>query len=600
MKRKLTLAIILFLSQSVWVWAKSYTIEDLRIEAVVEADGSLRLTESVRYQFKGSYSYAYREIPLKSGEQLDAIQVSEGSNRYLLSSDEEPGTYEIDASDNRVKVTWHFKARSETRTFNFGYTLRGVVKRYADVVELYYQFVGDAWEKSIDNVSVRVRFAEDVSRESLRAWAHGPLHGMVSLPADGSVLLDVSPLPSRTFWEGRILFDPSTVPYLVVTSDVPAKDRILAEEAAWAEAANRRRAEAEQAAAEKAELKGQLIPYLVLAVLMGAGVWMFLFFHFGKPHPVRRSFVPGEVPSDHPPALVTYLLHRSVGGGAIVLTLIDLARRGYLKITETVTEKAGWFGTKTKTDYRIDLTDKPLSDTAPFEQQLVKFMLEKAGNRQGFELSGFKKIARKNTSEFHKWFKKWIKGVTNLAKDQQFFENWNASVILANSLIALAVLAFGITFIVLSGSEFGVVAIFAGLIQAILSLTLSRRTEQGQRLLAAWKGYREHLKSIARAQGPVSFTTTEWSQHIVAAILFGQHKQLGKVLDRSVEGEPVNYFPWYAMSSHHQGTGLSGFGEGLSSMVTSVSTTMSSASGTGGGASGGGGGGSGGGGGGAG
>jgi len=594
------LGVTLLLAQSVSAWAKSYTVEDLHIEAQVFTDGALRIRETIRYEFKGSFSFAFREIPLKTGERLASIQVSEGSNQFVESEESEPGFFEVSSAKDRTKITWRFKARDEGRTFNIAYTVHGAVRRYPDVIELYYKFVGEEWEKSIHNVSVLVRFTDDVPVDSIRAWAHGPLHGTVELPGDGTVLLNVAPLPKKTFWEGRILFSESALTGVPLYSEEPAREGILAEEAAWAEEANRRREEEMRKAARRAELKEQWLPVVLLSAFLGVAFWSFLFIRFGKPHPVKQSHVPGQVPSSHPPALTSYLLNRSIGGAALVTTLVDLARRGYLKISEKVSEKSGWLRTSKETDYRFELTGQSMEALQGFESELLEFIMVKAGDLNGFWLSRFKKVSKKNRSEFLKWFKSWQKKLEKLAKEEKFFEPYRLGVLLPNILCGLVLITIGLVFNIVTQSLGGTLPLIVGALQAILSAVLTRRTERGKRLFEAWKAYKKHLKSISRARGPVSLTSQEWGNYIVAAILLGLHEKLAKVMEMSVGAESAKFFPWFAMSPESGGGGgMVGLGNGISSLVTSVSSAMSSASGMGGGASGGGGGGSGGGGGGA-
>ena len=43
----------------------------------------------------------------------------------------------------------------------------------------------------------------------------------------------------------------------------------------------------------------------------------------------------GEIPSEHTPAMVSYLMYGQIAGNALVVTLLDLANRGYFDIVES-------------------------------------------------------------------------------------------------------------------------------------------------------------------------------------------------------------------------------------------------------------------------
>jgi uncharacterized membrane protein len=599
MKRLLLLSCSLGLALTP-LYAKSYTVDQLAVEAQIQPDGRLNIRETIRYSFDGSFSFAFREIPMKAGEAIENIQVSEAGTSYKREPGGATGSFDVSTSGNTVKITWYYTAENEEKTFTLSYAVLGAVHRYPDTGELYYQFVGVGWDRPIGRVSALVRLPGRVPAGEIRAWAHGPLHGAVSLPGDGTVQFEVSPLPATTFWEGRILFPVTELAGIPLFSGEPAAERIRAEEAAWAEEANRKRQETIQNAERRSELISLLLPISILAALAGMGMWLFLWLRVGKAHPQNIRSVPGELPSDHPPALLSYLVYHTVGGTALVATLIDLARRGHLKIREEVRDKRVLFWTTEETDYRFDVTSEPDDRLAGFEQNLLDFMLGKAGDGSGFWMSEFKKVARKNRSSFLKWFKEWRKKVEELGKKEEFFEPYKLNILLGNIVCGLGIAAIGIAISIVTSSLTGAPAFIAGPLQVVLSTLLRRRTVEGQALLKGWLAFKEHIQSISKAMSPVSLTSHEWSRYIVASILFGLHKKLGKLLEISAGNNAAHMVPWYVGStSGSPGEGISGLGAGISGMVTSVSSTMSSASGTGGGASGGGGGGSGGGGGGA-
>ncbi len=580
------------------VQAKSYQVENLSILALVEPDGDLAVQESLQYRFRGSFSFAFRDIPLKPEESIAQIQVHENGVAYRETASEEPGTYQVERTPVGTRVTWHYAARNETRTFHLAYVLSGVVKRYADTAELYFQFVGDGWDHPIGHVRSDVRFTESLPKDALHAWAHGPLQGRVDLAEDGSVRFEVAPLPARTFWEGRILFPGEVVAGVPVLAQ-SAKPRIFEEERAWAETANRRRAELLQSERERAALAEQLLPWTILAGALGICLWTWLFFLYGKSYAAQRRFTPGEFPSDHPPAVVGYLLRRTVGAADLAATLIDLSRRGFIRIIERERESGTLFGKKTALDYRLERTDKSLHELLGFESELVRFLMQAGDGQQAVWLRDFKKMARRKHARFARWFRGWKKSVIQVGKREHFFEAYSARVLGLNICCGLLIAGFGLFASLVSASPVGVPALVVGALQAALSGLLSRRTPQGRELQLAWLEFKHHLKSTAKARGPVSFESDNLGRYLVAAVLFGMHRDFMRLLEVSGKADQPDHFAWYVAHGAHPNQGVAGFANGLSSLVTSVGSAMSSTTGGGGGASAGGGGGSGGGGGGA-
>ncbi len=599
MKRKrIAILSLAFLLAAGLAQAKSYRVETLSIQALVQPDGALSVKESLLYRFSGSFSFAFRDIPLKAGESIADIQVEENGVAYGQTDNGETGSYAVERGPEGVRVTWYYKAKNESRSFQLSYILSGVVKRYSDTAELYYQFVGDGWDHPIDHVRADVGFAESLPKGALQAWAHGPLDGRVDLTNEGSVRFEVAPLPARTFWEGRVLFPAEVVGDLPALRE-EAKPRINEQERVWAEAANHQREEILLDKQRRAALVEQLLPWTVLASVLGVCLWTCLYFLVGRAYPANRRFTPGEFPSDHPPAIVGYLLYRKVGSTALAATLIDLSRRGFIRIVEREREENGLFGKKTRLDYHLERTEKPLVGLFAYESNLVEFLLQAGDGRNGVWLHDFKKMARRKRARFARWFRGWQKGVIEIGKRENFFEKYSPGVIALNIGSGVLISALGLFASLVSASRVGVPALVVGLLQAALSLLLSRRTPEGRELQMAWIEFKGHLKSTSKARGPMSFEPNSLGRFLVASVLFGMHRDFARLLEISGNDGQTDHFAWYVAHGTHRGQGIGGLANGLSSMVASVGSAMSSTAGSGGGATGGGGGGSGGGGGGA-
>ncbi|NIO28032.1 MAG: DUF2207 domain-containing protein [Candidatus Latescibacteria bacterium] len=587
--------------------AKSYSVPDIRVKAEARPDGEMLVEEQITYHFSGSFSFAYRDIPLKRGESVSDVVISEAGRPFIDTTGKQPGTFSVTKSGNNVRVTWYFGAKNEARTFKLEYKISGVIQRYSDVAVLYYKFIGDDWDRPIGNVAVRVYAPQGASISNVRAWAHGPLHGTVDIQADGVVHFGVQPLPARTFWEGRIVY-PSAIFREMPEQDLAMRARIFEEESRWAEEANRRREAHQRYLEEQAvrrerqrALAGRLSPVGWILGLAGLAMWFVLFRRHGKPHDVKSRAVPGEIPSDHPPAIVSCLMfNRNVGASAIVATLLDLANRGYVEIEETTHEKKSWFGgLRKETDYRFVTGQKPISELEAYEKDLLDFLLNQAGTSSEFTLSGVKRTASKNRSKFRKWFMEWIKQVKEHGKAFGFYEPIAVGSVVLNMLVGIAILVGGIVLSVVTDTAAGVPAMVMGGIQAVLSVALQRHTPEGRRLVIAWRAFRSHLKNTSKALGPVSLSSGNWGRYLAAAILFGMHNKLLPRIEMVDESGHAVWPVWYHAALGSSSGDLSALADGFSSMVNTMSSTMSSASGTGGGASGGGGGGSGGGGGGA-
>ena len=591
-----------FLGSVTTAGAKSYEVRRMAIQAGVEPDGRVLVEEALTYAFDGSFRFAYRDIPLRRGDSADDIRVEESGRPYTQADSEEPGTFKVARRSGGVRVTWYYRARNEARTFELAYTMKGAVLRYPDTAVMYQQFVGDGWDRPIGEVAVTVRFPEGVMAGEIQAWAHGPLFGQVEPPGDGFVRFRVSPLPKHTFWEGRILFPAEAVPLLELESEKPQAGIIREEEGRLAEEANRRRQTAIAKQEWQSRWAGILFPIALVLGVLALVLWFVLWLRHGRPHPVARRAVPGELPSAHPPALVSRLVTGVLGGRALVATLLDLARRGHFRIHEEKREERVFLKwTKEVSDYRFEWMATPEDDIEPFEDELRSLLHELTGGGAEFRMSDLKKAARKERRRVRRWFESWKSRISQRLRDDGLYEPYPVGAMVLNAVCGILVAGAGIVVMLVTSSPAGLPALVGGGLQAVLTAALHRRTPEGRRLTLAWNEFRRHIKRTSKSLGPVSLASSEWERYLVYAVIFGLHEPLGKVMELSLAGTQTAVFPWYvATAGHGHGlSGISGLTGSVSSMVTSVSSTMSSVSGTGGGASGGGGGGAGGGGGGA-
>ena len=71
-----------------------------------------------------------------------------------------------------------------------------------DVGELYWQAIGRGGTCPTRAVAVRIEPPAELTKEQVRAWAHGPLTGVVAIDDDGVVTLDVDNLPAEHLRRG--------------------------------------------------------------------------------------------------------------------------------------------------------------------------------------------------------------------------------------------------------------------------------------------------------------------------------------------------------------------------------------------------------------
>ncbi len=173
----------------------------------VERDGSLLVDEVIAFQFDGSFSGAFREIPLREGESIDQVFVAEGDREYApggcaeLQCSSPDGTFGTTPTSEGIRVVWHYRANSEARRFRVHYRLRGLAEAYDDVVDVNLQVWGEEWEVGLDQLTSTLVAPGEV----VRAWGHPVgVRGDVTLD-ESRVDLRAERIPSGQFVELRAL-----------------------------------------------------------------------------------------------------------------------------------------------------------------------------------------------------------------------------------------------------------------------------------------------------------------------------------------------------------------------------------------------------------
>jgi uncharacterized membrane protein len=591
--------------------AKSFSIDRVRIEAQVMPNGDMTVTDTRTLSFSGTYHFVYWDLSTKRS---DGIEVTGASGPaagdpasivpYQLSqggvglATGELGTYGVAQQGDVVRVQLNFEVADATASFTVRYTAKGAAKRYTDTAQLYWQFVGADMAVEARDVSVTVRLPGGVRRDQVRAWAHGPLWGTVTIEPDASVLLKVDPLPPSTFVEGRILFPAAAL------SDAPPQpgamlQQALREEKSLADKANSER----RRARIKVVLWGLIGVGIPLAALV---LVLVLYMRYGRePETQFQAQYLRDIPQPSlPPALVAFIWNMgSVGADDATATLLDLANRKVIDLERVTVQKDGLFGHSESVTYRLTLHDERLGELLAYEQDLCTFLFHEMAGGSTLVLSELKEIAKTQRTAFAKGYASWKaevehegerRGYLDAQADRMAFTGSALAFVAIVGSIAAAVL--GQTFWFFLGVPVGIGLIFA-------ARAIKRRSQEAAELHAQYRALERYLKDFGRLDEKPPDAVVLWEQFLIYAVVFGIADQVTKAMTVRVP-EIVNdpafrtpYILWWGMPG--EGTGMSAFSEIGSSFSQAVSVATSSSSsgaGGGGGFSGGGGGGGGGGG----
>src|SRR5439155_26806046 len=128
------------------------------------------------YDFSGSFSGAWRDIPSRFGERIptDSIGVSENGRAYrpggtpTLGEPGPPDTFAVASLGDSTRIVWRDAASDEQRTFTITYRFTGLVKLYRDTADLNLRVWGDQWKVGLDRLDAHVTLPSAVPPASGR------------------------------------------------------------------------------------------------------------------------------------------------------------------------------------------------------------------------------------------------------------------------------------------------------------------------------------------------------------------------------------------------------------------------------------------------
>lgn len=594
--------------------AKDYSMGPVDITATVQTDARFDVVERRTFTFDGDYSFVYWEIPTDRMDEFVVSGVSDTSDgtvvAYTLSTDplatenRTPGTYLVEQVGGATRITVFFRKSNTAATFELAYSAIGGVKRYEDVGEVYWQAIGPDWEVATSDITVRIVTPVPagtvvVAGENLRAWAHGPLNGVVEVGTDGVITATVPRVEPGTFVEPRVAMPSEWLSAATVT---PGKqlDTILAEEKALTDAANAERTRA-QALVRTANYG---VPLLSLAALAFA---IFAFFRWGREYkPQFDQPYLREVPTDlHPAAAGSLWRWGAANEADFTATLMNLSADGVVKLQRTTVERKGLFGSKQEEDYVLTLDRaKAATLTDRIDLNLVDMLFNTIAQGDSLLFSRIKQYGKDNPQSFVSAMDDWKAEVKAVGAGRGFFEM--SGNLAMGGLIVLAFVVAGIG--VMVGGALGTwvstaIAIVCAIPILLIAIQMRRRSPAANELHAKYKALYNYLRDFSKLDEAPPMHVILWEKFLVMAVVFGIAEQVirqMKVVVPQVLADPM-FVPVYMWMTPYgsMGTPADAFKGSMLSAASVAASQMSSASGGGGGFSGGGGGGFGGGGGGA-
>ena len=581
--RKNILRIFLFFLISIVSFAANYRIEKLDIEANLQKDGSMVVSEAVTYDID-EINGVYFDIDAKGFGELEDLQVFEDDPNTSSFKEVDASNYEVSASDELYRIKLYSKNQNNIRTFKFVYKLPEAITVYDDVAQFNRKMVGQEWQQGIKHITAKVivPVPTDYDNSNILVFGHGPLTGEVDKEGN-TVVYKLDDYYPGDFLEAHILMEPEIFSEYnkskIVHKDM--KQELLDMEAKLSEEANTER---DKASSQQKISKKQGV---ILGVL--GSIWGVLMFYiygiYRRKNRVKNSVGKylRELPDDSSPALVGSFMTDSISGNEILATIVDLIRRKVLML-ETSGEKS-----------IITLVGNTEKLSAQ-ERVIVDIYINDFGDGKSLDLKSFgffQKVPMSTARKFEKW-----KTIIQSEMDRKdlVFEGFKG---MGENLFytSLGGIILGIKFFknILEKAMESKMFLIIVIMGFILLISLTKARYPRKELAEAkdkWQAFKNFLSDYSQLEEAKISSVHLWEQYFVYAIALEVSEKVveayKKALDMGVIDQGVNKFrtspifnPMFSCSFSN----LNGMVSRTNSMASSTiaSSRRSSSSGGGGG-----------------
>ena len=586
--KKNILIVFLFFIVSIVGFSASFNISDLNVEAKLQKDGSMLVSEAVTYDID-EINGVYFDIDAKGYGGITSLQVFEDEGHYednVISYREvDPINYEVTESDGVYRIKLYSRNYNNVRTFKFVYTLPEAIEVYDDVAQLNRKMVGQDWQQGISTVKVTIEIPvpKDYNNSNILVFGHGPLTGEVD-KVENTVVYKLDNYYPGDFLEAHILMEPEIFSEFNTSNIIHKnmKQELLDMEVRLADEAN-----AERENALKREQRLQKISSNAKPIMGGiASIWAVLMYYihiiFKRKNKSKDDIkYLRDLPDDSSPALVGGVITKSVNDNEILATIVDLIRRKVLTLDTS--------GTKTI----ITLTGST-EKLSVQEKTIIDIYINDFGDGKSLDLKSFgffQKVPMKTAKKFERW-SNYI--ISEMNRKGLVYEHMGCGAMFIFVLISI-VIAFGsIIQTILTENPIFMIGIPLGAILFISTVIAESPSKKMAETKSKWQALKNFLSDYSQLEEAKITSIHLWEQYFVYAVALGVSdkvvKAYRKALDMGIITDTdgisnLAYSPIFNRNFSRSFSNLNGIVSKTNSRANSTiaSTRRSSSSGGGGG-----------------
>ena len=520
-KKILVVIFISFISISIY-GGPSYNVDNLRIEAYINPDGSVNVNELVQYDAYEINGILYN-IDYKGYGDLKNLRVFYEKDSEFVpavnNSSQRRGTYSLKDRDDLREVKLYYPMRDTKKWFLFQYTLSQGVTVYNDIAQFNRKMVGRGWQTDIENIQVKIILPKNVKKEEIKAFGHGPLTGNVDIISGREILYTLKGYYSGEFVETNVLFPKSLIsnikPSLVKNED--GYEKIMKMENKLADKADRER--------KFAQMRGTIGN--IVFFLWGGWIIFVVWLNYvknRKKYKVTNEYGEyfREAPDDFSPAVGGSIAYRYVSPNQLLATVMDLVRRDIFEMIEDRVNN--------KTILRKNSYDERALKN--YEKFVVDWYIDEIGN--GIEVS-MEEIEenirdRKNAIKFGRNYEKWEsmveKDLEKVGFEKEPVKKLPKALGMITGFLSMPLGPFLAAYF-----DNGKFIIFTFVAFAMLNFTISTRgkyTLEAEKLRAKWLAFKKFLVDYSNLEEAKLASIHIWEHYFVYAIALGVAEEVAK------------------------------------------------------------------------
>ena len=528
--KKNILRIFLFFLISIVSFAASFRIEKLDIEANLQKDGSMVVSEAVTYDID-EINGVYFDIDAKGFGELQYIQVFEDDSTGGF-KEVDTSNYEVSVSDELYRIKLYSKNHNNRRTFKFVYKLPEAITVYDDVAQFNRKMVGKEWQQGINYITAKVIIPVSASYDNSKilVFGHGPLTGEVDRE-ENTVVYKLDNYYPGDFLEAHILMEPEIFSEYnkskIVHKDM--KQKLLDMEAKFADEANAER----DKAIRQQEMINKVFekPGLIFGVL--SSIWGALMYYihviFKRKNKVKNSVGKylRELPDNSSPALVGGFMTNSINDNEILATIVDLVRRKILTLENSDKNSI------------IILTGSTENLSAQ-EKAIVDIYINDFGDGKSLDLKSFgffQKVPMSVARKFEKW-RAMVQSEMN--RKNLTYQGLGCLGVIFFAFFPMIFTFAGLVIGMITGNKMFLLIVVMGIILFVSGAKARYPRKELAEAKDKWQAFKNFLSDYSQLEEAKITSVHLWEQYFVYAVALGVSDKVVKAYKKALDMGVIN------------------------------------------------------------